>query len=360
MKRWLVVVLALGGLSLGSAPSEAGIFRSRMRGSCGSCCDVGCAPACNTCSTSYTYESRTIMVPQMVTETQTVKVMENKFETRSQKVTRYRSVPVTEQVPYTYTVMQPETRTRTENYQVCVPVSRAETRSYTVMVPQQEKRTGTRQVARVVAETVSVPVTRDRGRWEERCVERPCATACNTCCPTGGRRGLFGRRFAGYAGDCGVNACCEASCAPATTTVMQRVWVPSCVTTTEQRTVNRVRCETENFEYTCTVMKPETRQQTVNVTSYEMRPQSREVSCTVMVPKTQTGTRAVTTCKTESYEETVNYTVCVPQQVQRQVQVQVCKMVPRTIQVCVPVTTCAPAGLSGACAAGSCVVGSCN
>src|SRR5438876_9473090 len=105
----------------------------------------------------------------------------------------------------------------------------------------------------------------------------------------------------------------------------------------------------QSREIQCTVMVAKPQTMTRTVTAYEMQPQTREIQCTVMVPKTMSGTRTVTTYKMEAYPETVNYTVCVPQQVQKEIQVQVCRMVPKTIQVCVPVTACA-----GTCSTGRC------
>jgi hypothetical protein len=55
------------------------------------------------------------------------------------------------------------------------------------------------------------------------------------------------------------------------------------------------------------------------------------------VPVTKTRTYPVTTVRRVPEEKTENYTVCVPYPVQREVQVQVCRMVPKTIQV--PVST---------------------
>ena len=42
-------------------------------------------------------------------------------------------------------------------------------------------------------------------------------------------------------------------------------------------------------------------------------------------------------------EKTETYKVCVPHTVEKEVQVQVCRMVPKTITCKVPMTTCAPA-----------------
>ena len=58
----------------------------------------------------------------------------------------------------------------------------------------------------------------------------------------------------------------------------------------------------------------------------------------VVLPDGQavTATRPVTTFRTEAFQTTEIFTVCVPVAVQRPVQVQVCRMVPRTVTVRVP------------------------
>ena len=68
------------------------------------------------------------------------------------------------------------------------------------------------------------------------------------------------------------------------------------------------------------------------------------------VPQQRTQTFNVTTYKCVPEQMTQTYTVCVPVQVQKEVQVQVCKMVPKTVMV--PATSgCAPANCCGGCGA---------
>jgi hypothetical protein len=249
-----------------------------------------------------------------------------------------------------------------------VSVVKPQVQTFTVMVPYTETRTATRKVARTVQVVIPQTVTRDLGHFEDRCVEQAVAVSCfstpvaavSSGCFTSGRRcGLLsrlGHRSRGaccetIAAACGSDCAagcgagdCAAGCGPQTVTITQKVWVPNLITVTENVTVNKVECVDEPYTYTVSLCRAETRQQTVNVTSFEPVTKSRVVSFVVSVPKTMTGTQTQITYKTENFQETVNTTVCVPVQVQKQVAVQVCRMVPRTIQVCVKVPIAAGCG----------------
>jgi len=48
-------------------------------------------------------------------------------------------------------------------------------------------------------------------------------------------------------------------------------------------------------------------------------------------------------------EQVQTYTVCVPHTVEKEVQVQVCKMVPKTVTCKVPVTCCRPQPCCNSC-----------
>lgn len=167
------------------------------------------------------------------------------------------------------------------------------------MVPHEETRQGTRTVCRTVPETTTRTVTRDCGRWGTQTLEVPCSRR-NPC---GG----------GYS--CG--------CAPATRTVCRRVWGPN--VTTEEVPVTTYRTVTEEvpYEYTEVVCRPEERQRTVKVCSYRTEERTRTVPVTRY--RAETKIRMVKEC---SYE-----TQTVPVQVQKEVQVRVCKMEPKTITV---------------------------
>src|SRR5687768_2034717 len=60
--------------------------------------------------------TRTCYRPEYTTEMRTVTRCEYKTEQRERQVTVYNWVPITEEKTATYTVMRPETRTRTVTY----------------------------------------------------------------------------------------------------------------------------------------------------------------------------------------------------------------------------------------------------
>jgi hypothetical protein len=343
MRRWFLLSLGAAGLCLAATPSQAGPF-NRCRGGHGG--DGGgavyAAPAADACA--WVTEARTVMVPEMVTEMQKRMVTEYRSENRTRTVTRYRMVPVTQEVPFSYTVMDTRYDTRIENYTELVAVTEPKTITWTVMVPHTEERKGTRRVARCVEVEEPRQVTRDMGRFEERLVTRPAAPAVVVSCDSGKRHGLLGRlRGHGKKGDCCVEVHCTPACddacgdgGPAMVTTVERVWVPNLVTSTEKVKVSRVEYVEEPYTYTVTVCRPEERSQTVQVTRCVPTPRTREVKVAVCVPRVVNTTRTVTTCRSEPFEAVEHYTVCVPVQVEREVAVRVCRMVERTVHVRVP------------------------
>src|SRR5712691_9885726 len=109
MKRWWIVPVALGGLLCSILPTEAGWTRHCRSSASGSdCTEASSEEGCG----GYVMEPRTVMASVMMTETRLVTATEYRSQTQSRMVTRYRTVPVTEQVPYTYTVMEPQTQSR--------------------------------------------------------------------------------------------------------------------------------------------------------------------------------------------------------------------------------------------------------
>jgi YTV protein len=269
----------------------------------------------------------------------------------------------------------------TREYQVRVPVWREEQREYTVMVPHQETREATRRVVQCVPVTQTRTVCRDEGHWEERpadCCgascggcEDSCATPCCEedpcgCCSArrSGRQGRLARRRARRA------ACCEPT----------KVWIPNIVQEEVEVAVMKRQCVDEPYTCTVTVCKPETRTKTVKLCSYKcetrtktdrvcryeqetrtrtrqvteckLETRTRDVNYTVCVPQTKTTTHEVTTYKCVPEEKVEEYTVMVPHQVEKEVQVCVCKMVPKTIQV--PAATCCDDACGSSCGRAKC------
>ncbi len=230
-KLWLAIP-ALAAISIASV---AGTAICQAAPGCQAC--EGCQAAAAACQPQFQIVERTVLVPTMVPEIRTVNVTQYRSEERQSKYTVYRPVPETKEVEYQFTVMVPETRTRTETCTVNKPVMETQTQQFTVLVPQtrtrvinclvnkpvmetltqqftvlvpqtrsrtvncivnkpvyetqtqtftvqvpyQETRQATRKVCRMVPVTVMKTVYEDQGHWEEVPVEN-CQPACGAGC----------------------------------------------------------------------------------------------------------------------------------------------------------------------------------
>ena len=342
-------------------------------------------------SAGYEIVERTIMVPTWVTETRMVQETVYRNEQRERKVTYYEQVPKTEtrtrdytvyekqqrtreqkytvckpvwkDVEYTYTVCVPETKVRQVTRTVCKPVWREVEKTYTVMVPHTEIRKGMRTVWKTVSEKRMRTVCKDNGHYETHVKQVPCTKPC-------GFLGLRRERCGGCGkcDPCGhCNACATGydPCAVPMRTVCRKVWVPKIETHQVEYTCNVRKPFQVACQYKVTVCKPETRTRIVKLCSYKQEKKTIDCKYTVyrretrkgtrkvctMVPETRTRTVCYTVCvpkkKTRTYkvttydcvkkERTETYTVCVPHCIEKEVGVQVCKMIPKTITCKVPI-----------------------
>ena len=308
MKKLLWTSLAAIGLAVLPISSS----------SADNCCRPACQPAC--AAPAPCMVERTVLVPQMSTETRRVCVIECRAETQTKKINVCRMIETKKEVSYEYCEWKRETQTRTETYQVMVPEWTDVTTEYCVMVPSIEKRQGVRKVAKCISTIEKRTVCEQGGHWEDRSVQVQ----------------TFVR---------GCDACGRPVCCPQTTTCTQKVWVPEIINKEIDVTVNKIVCEDQPYEYEVTVCKPEKKTCTQKVCTPKCETKTREVCYTVCVPEKKTGTRWVTCCTPVMEEKEVQCTVMVPYKVEREVQVCVCKMVEKKIQVavCCPQPVCAPA-----------------
>ena len=168
------------------------------------------------------------------------------------------------------------------------------------------------------------------GHWETQMVEVACAPVRCRCRL---------HRGCGGCGSCG--GCCDPCAAPATRTVCQRVWVPNCVTEEVPVTVCRTVMVNEPCTYTVQLCRQETRQVTVKVMHCRLEQRTRSYQVCTMKPEVRTRVVPCTRYEMQQQTREVTRTVCVPVQVEKDVQVRVCHMVERKVQV--PVTpSCAP------------------
>jgi hypothetical protein len=308
----------------------------------------------------------TVYVPKTETKTIEYTVSVPIKEERTKQYTT--TVPVWKEVQETYTVKVPQLVEVEETYSVRVPVVEDVPCNYTVMVPYADKRTVMKTVTNAVpvekTRTIThcVPVAntsmvkKDYGCWETRLVNVPC-------------------------GNCG------------TRTVCKKVWVPkiveeevTCVKptyetqevkyVTYQQTCQQVAQECASIRYmpevrqgTKKVVKyteetrsrkrtdvkyvEETRTRTKNVLSfeekthtetypvirYEQQTRTKEVSYTVKVPEQRVKKFNCTRYDCVPETKIQEYTVCVPVPVVKEVDVQICRMVPKVVA-----TTDAPCG----------------
>jgi hypothetical protein len=160
----------------------------------------------------------------------------------------------------------------------------------------------------MVPETRTKTVCEDQGHWEER----PCESACAPVKP----------------------------CDPCAKVKTCKVWVPNIVEKEVEVTCMKPTWVEEPCEYQVTVCKPETRTCTERVCEYKQEVRTREVRYCAYVPKKIVKRCPVTTYRCEPIQKTICYTAMVPYEVEKTVPVTVCKMVPKTIKVAVPV--CCP------------------
>jgi hypothetical protein len=242
---------------------------------------------------------------------------------------------VVRDVDQTYTVCVPYTEMRTGCRTVMKPFFKEIEHKYTVDVPYCEKRTGMRTVCRCVPVTHTRFVCVDQGHWETRPSCAPCQP-CNTCNP------------------------CGPVVAPACPT---RVWVPCVVRRPETYTVNetqtcqvpyqfdvtvcrpeirtrieRVCCPVptkETFQYEVCLTRQENRTRTIQVCECVPEVRTRTVNETICVPRQKTETYCETICRRVAVKKICTETVWVPYCTTREIQVRVCHLVPKTIEVAV-------------------------
>ena len=285
---------------------------------------VCCAPCVQVAQPELVCVEREVHVPQWVLETRTVKCVEYRPETREKSITVMRTVPVQREVERRYTVLVPQIETDTVTYTVAVPVWEDKEVEYTVLVPRKDVREGVRKVRRTVPVTETRTVVKDQGHWEEQEVTVPVV-----------RHAAFrARRMARRARKLGCCTPCVDPCQVCEVTQVCKVWVPDLVEEEVEVTVMRHEVVEEPYEYVVLKHEPEVRTKTVKVCRTELEERTKEVRRKVMVPEERVKTLTLTSYEREPEEKTVTYTVLVPHEVEREVQVRVCRMVPKTVKQC--------------------------
>ena len=305
---------------------------------------------------------RVVTVPVTKIETKTVEYTVQVPVQSEQQKTYKMKVPVWTEQPETYTVKVPQLKEIEEEYCVNVPVLKDVPFTYCVNVPQPVTNTVNRTVSTVVpvvkTRTVNycVPVTKtqkikcDRGHWENRVEQVPCAQVQPTC------EGLPQAPMKGANGKCVQLVC-------------RQVWVPNIVeedvsemvpqqqTAEVQYLVYEQHYKTIPHECVCIQYIPETRQGTKKEVIYQKEIRKRPRTIVEYVDETRTRNKKVLTFKEEERTETypvvtykpekrtkeVTYSVCVPESRTENYKVTRCEQVPEnriedyTTRICIPV-----------------------
>jgi hypothetical protein len=323
----LATVVAMGACT---APAPAGFFNKKCCESaytdcCGSWSNHDC---CHNAAPAPQVVQKTVMVPETVWETRQVKTWECVPVTKDVQVTVCKTVEVVEPRTCTYTEYQKVEKSRTCNVKVCKTVQVQEPRTCTTYEKQTVQKQGFRTVCKKVCHTEYKTVTRDRGCWQNQCVQVGCKT----------RKGPCGE------------------CETVPVYKNKRVWVSNCVTETVPCTTYRTESVQEPYTYCETICKPITKTEMVTVCKTVESVEPRVEKYWECVPVTKTVTNNVKVCKQVQVVENRKCTTYERREVVKECKVAVCKMVCKTVDCnpcdnhnacCDPcATTCCKKGFS--------------
>jgi hypothetical protein len=271
-------------------------------------CDKCAAPAAPACQPPPA--ECTVWVPQIVFENRTVTVARYRHETRERMVLVNRDVPVIKNIEEEYTVMVPQTRTRTVEDTINHPQYHDIVLRKTDMAPQIEARQSTRTVCRLVSFQEEKTVYDTVNQCDQNANATPPPTSQIAASP------------ADPANPGGCTTCAQPACNTCT-----QVTVPRKITTTCTKPVN----EQETVQYPVTRFQPSAQLQ--NVSYYEFQPEivTHEEQYTVQVPEKRVRTRQVTEIRTVAEEKPEKYTVLVPYHEKVQVPCPVLRCVPERV-----------------------------
>ncbi|MBW3598795.1 MAG: hypothetical protein KY475_16155 [Planctomycetes bacterium] len=217
--------------------------------------------------------------------------------------TVYAPQVVTEEREITVVRYEKQVHEREVTVQRCVATPRHVEKEYTVMVPYRVQKEGVRRVCRPVPVEHTFRVTVDRGHYETVCHQAP----------------AYGCGYGGcYAGGCGYGGC-------APRTYCCKKWIPNIVQEERSCMVLKPHYEDVPYTYYVTACRPVTKVARYTVMTYDYVPEQR----------------------------TVQYCTVIPVREQKTVPVQVCRYVPKQVQVKVCHPVAAPCS-TGGCYAGGC------
>ncbi len=302
----------------------------------GQACAQPCASDC-----SPPPQSCTIMVPQVVTEQRTMTVTRYREETRERVVQTYRDVPVTKNVEEEYTVMVPQTRTRTIEDVINHPAYHDIELRKTKMIPtveaRQTKRTVCRlepfQEERTVCETVNSCISNppQPANWPaDYSVPPPPPSTTDLQAPPPPQSIKFASLSTAACHD---DSCDQKPCEACPAQIQRKINV------TVMKPVNEV----ETIDYPVASFKPDSLMQTVSYYVFDQERVTRKEQYTVQVPERRTRIRQTTVTERVPEQQREEYTVMVPYLAQVQYPVKTLRYVPKTVTkpIAQPCQSCA-------------------
>ena len=268
------------------------IFSLVNVGSANAQCNTGnCQPAaaCN-------MVEKTVMCPTWVTETRTVKETHYRNEERSKECTTYKNTTVEKKVCCPITVWVKKEKVEIQNYEVTIPTYEWFDEEYTEMVD------GTLDITTYKTVKTCVPVTKTKTvcvcepEWVEREVE--------------------------YCGPCGQICKKKVTC-----------YEPKMVEKQCEYTVNETVCTQVPCVRTIDTCEPVTKTRKVKRIVNKVEPRKHESKYVTYEPLQKFERKTVCETVCVPVVNVVTETVCVPYEVEKEVEVRVCKMLPKTILV---------------------------
>lgn len=276
------------GLLLGSMPAQAGPPCATCVSDqpCATCQAPDCCVRCGLRCVPGKLVAKTVMVPITVTETRLKTCIEKVNKEFEVKCTVFKREPVTQTFKNKICYLEDEVRTQVVDVKCCARVKNPTVTTFNVEVPQEEVRFGP-------------PPTDPCRCGDEGCGDCPCQCATSQPAATCGCAACTAGAGDGYL-DGADSIVSDADCSRTV-----------CVMKDQPQSVN---CEQENVVF---ITRSEVQSYCVKVPKY------KEEVC-----KEVTEYKLVPVVKTKKIVE------CVPEIVKRPVEVQVTKMVPRTIYCC--------------------------
>jgi hypothetical protein len=251
---------------------------------------------CNPCNNAGNMVEKTIMCPEWTTETRIVKETKYRNEERTKECTVYTKQNVEKKVCCPITVWVKKDMVEVQEYEVSIPTYELVDEEYTEMVDGTLDITTYKTVSKCVPVTKTKTVCVCEPQWVEREVE--------------------------YCGPCGTKCVKKVTC-----------YEPKMVEKQVEYTCTETVCEKVPCVRTIDTCEPVTKVRKVKRIVNKIETRTHESKYVTYEPLQKFERKTVCVCECVPETKTVTETVCVPYEVEKEVEVRVCKLVPKTIQV---------------------------